>query len=370
MRITRLEVFSFPVPFKVVFRHASASRSKADNLIVAVQSDCGKVGYGEGCPRSYVTGETVETGRAFIGKHRDEICGAVASAQDLRAWIDSHRTEIDDNPSAFCAVEIAILDLLGKVTGCSTEEVLDSAPLEGAFQYSAILGDAPFLAYRWQLGRYWRRGFRDFKIKVSGDLQRDRRKISALKRKADPALRIRVDANNLWTSAEACSRHIADLGYRIFAVEEPLQPRDLDGFRLVSENCSAKIILDESVTRRDDLVGLEDPERWIVNIRVSKMGGVIRSLDIAQRAMQAGIGIVVGAQVGETSILTRSALTVMNAARPSLVGSEGAFGTHLLKEDLASPCLMFGSGGNIDTDKLNLREKPGQGLEIRDDLLV
>ena len=60
MRIQRLEVSSFPVPFRAVFRHASASRAQAENLIVAAYSDCGKVGYGEGCPRRYVTGETVE----------------------------------------------------------------------------------------------------------------------------------------------------------------------------------------------------------------------------------------------------------------------------------------------------------------------
>ena len=88
MHIQRLEVSSFPVPFRAVFRHASASRARAENLIVAARSDSGDIGYGEGCPRQYVTGETVESGAAFIRKHASSIIDRVTDAQSLRAWAD------------------------------------------------------------------------------------------------------------------------------------------------------------------------------------------------------------------------------------------------------------------------------------------
>jgi L-alanine-DL-glutamate epimerase-like enolase superfamily enzyme len=339
-------------------------------LIVAVHSECGQVGYGEGCPRSYVTGETVETGRQFIRKIRDAISEDVSDVESLRSWIDAHKMAIDENPSAFCAVEIAILDLLGKVNGCPVEAIVGTSPLEAVFGYSAVLGDAPYPAFWWQFRRYWKRGFRDFKIKVSGDLIRDKRKLSLLGRKAEQNLRVRVDANNLWTSADDCIRHVGSLCCDIFAIEEPLQPHDLDGFRQVGAGCSAKVILDESVTRIEHLDGLDDPGRWIVNIRVSKMGGIIRSLDVAQRAVRSGIGVIVGAQVGETSILTRSALTIMNAAKPNLVASEGAFGTYLLKEDLTVPCLMFGSDGMLDAGSSSIRDGAGLGLRIKGRSLI
>jgi len=370
MRITRLELFSFPVPFKVVFRHASASRRRAENLIVAAHSSCGRVGYGEGCPRSYVTGETVETGRRFIETYRDAMMGAITDAESLRAWIETNRETIDRDPSAFCAVETAILDLLGKIERRPVEQIVGAPPLEGAFAYSAILGDSPYLVYRLQLNRYWQRGFRDYKLKVSGNLTRDKRRVAALSRRSDPALRIRLDANNLWTSVAACTDHLTDLDGDIFAVEEPLQPRDLDGFREIAKTCRCKIILDESLTRAEQLAELQDAETWIVNVRVSKMGGIFRALGVAESAIRAGMGIIVGAQVGETSILTRSALAVMSAAKTNLVAAEGAFGTHLLKQDLAEPCLMFGFKGILDSGRLGLRDAPGLGLEIREDLLL
>jgi hypothetical protein len=55
----------------------------------------------------------------------------------------------------------------------------------------------------------------------------------------------------------------------------------------------------------------------------------------------------------------------MNANRANLVASEGAFGTHLLRHDLASPSLMFGAGGLLDTEKFDLGSCVGLGLQVR-----
>ena len=370
MRIKRLEVFRFPVPFKIVFRHASATRAQAENLIVAAYSDCGQVGYGEGCPRRYVTGETVEGGVAFIREHAAALTDAVEDEHSLRTWTGSHRTLIDQNPAAFCAVEIALLDLIGKVKQCPVEDLVGVPRLAGKVTYSAVLGDASSVAYWWQFRRYWKQGFRDFKVKVSGNLRRDHGKMRVFKNRADPLLRVRLDANNLWTSADACISHVKALSHGVFAIEEPLQKGDLEGFERVGEACRTRIILDESLLQIGQLEALVAVDRWIVNLRVSKMGGIIRSLDVAAKATALGIGIIIGAQVGETSLLTRAALTVMNAIRSNLVASEGAFGTHLLQQDLTSESLTFGAGGTLLVKNVGSNALPGLGLHVRPRVLV
>ena len=365
MRIERIDVFSYPVPFKAVFRHASASRAYAENLIVAVRADSGETGYGEGCPRHYVTGETIESGVAFIREHADAVVGSVGDEQSLRAWADAHRGVIDVNPSAFCAVELGVLDLLGKIRGVPVEDLVGAPRLDGGFTYSAVLGDAPYPAYWWQVRRYWKEGFRDFKVKVSGDAGRDHRKLRLLAKK--PQLRMRLDANNLWESADDCIRHINALPSRVLAIEEPLRAGDLEGFAEVGAACDTHIILDESVSRAGQVESLDDSGRWFVNIRVSKMGGLHRSLEVAERAASRGIGVIVGAQVGETSILTRAGLTVMQAVGSNLVASEGAFGTHLLREDLVPRSLMFGGGGVLTWED---SAAPGLGLDASERGLV
>ena len=364
MRIERLDAYSFPVPFKAVFRHASASRSRAENLIVAARSVDGVVGYGEGCPRDYVTGETVEGGAAFIRRHAQAIVDEVTDGASLRAWADAHRSEIDEHPAAFCAIELAVLDLLGKTEAVPVEDIVGVPRLDGGFTYSAVLGDSPYLVYRLQFFRYRRKGFTDFKVKVSGDLGRDRRKLRVF---GHEDLRVRLDANNLWGDVETCIAHLHALGGGVYAVEEPLSAGDLAGFERVSEECGVRIILDESLLRASQLDGLGNPERWIANVRVSKMGGIGRSLEVVERAVGLGMGVIVGAQVGETSILTRAGLTVMQAARPALVASEGAFGTHLLREDLTGESLMFGDGGVLTVPD---NAAPGLGLTVREGMLA
>jgi L-alanine-DL-glutamate epimerase-like enolase superfamily enzyme len=90
------------------------------------------------------------------------------------------------------------------------------------------------------------------------------------------------------------------------------------------------------------------------------MGGLLRALTVAAQAEALGISIVVGAQVGETSILTRTALTVANQYRGILMAQEGAFGTHLLEYDICDPPLMFGKAGRLSD--ISFYDRPGLGL--------
>jgi len=82
----------------------------------------------------------------------------------------------------------------------------------------------------------------------------------------------------------------------------------------------------------------------LFNIRLSKNGGLAGSLAIAKLAEEAGIKIQVGAQVGETGILSAAGRTFA-AHVPALTYIEGSFGTWLLTEDVTFDDLAFGLGG-------------------------
>jgi L-alanine-DL-glutamate epimerase-like enolase superfamily enzyme len=97
---------------------------------------------------------------------------------------------------------------------------------------------------------------------------------------------------------------------------------------------------------------------------VSKMGGLIRAIELIDEARARGIGVIVGAQVGETSLLTRAALTAARAAGDLLVAQEGAFGTFLLERDVCDPPLMFGAGGVIDAAAHPMLTAPGLGTFV------
>ncbi|HMF51233.1 MAG TPA: enolase C-terminal domain-like protein, partial [Candidatus Saccharimonadales bacterium] len=80
------------------------------------------------------------------------------------------------------------------------------------------------------------------------------------------------------------------------------------------------------------------------NIRLSKNAGISGSLAIALAAQAAGIKVQVGAQVGETGILS-AAGRIFAAHLPALAYAEGSFGTWLLTEDVTFESVAFGHGG-------------------------
>ena len=86
---------------------------KAGTVVVKAESPNGVVGVGEGCPREYVTGETIQTATSFFDAHR-EAWEQFRSLEDLKVWMTANSQRIDMNPVSWCAVELAFLDRWGK----------------------------------------------------------------------------------------------------------------------------------------------------------------------------------------------------------------------------------------------------------------
>ncbi|WP_455198545.1 mandelate racemase/muconate lactonizing enzyme family protein [Kaarinaea lacus] len=349
-----------------MFSHASASRNVTSTAWVIAKSEQ-HTGYGESCPRSYVTGETMASIISFFDNHRSDIQQNIIDLASLKSWVGGHSQEINDNPAAWCAIELALLDLFAKGENQSVEQLLGIPQLGGEFQYTAVLGDNQIEQFARQVDQYSAMAFVDYKVKISGDNEKDKEKLRYLAESVSGA-RIRLDANNLWHAASQANDYLNLLEAKLFAVEEPLQANDYEGLREVASTVNAKIILDESFLREEQFAFIKnDPSIWIINLRVSKMGGLLRSLAIAATARQLGIGLIIGAQVGETSLLTRAALSVANANRDILIAQEGAYGTILLEKDICQVPLMFGKGGKIHQEQLDALGPHGFGLAIEQD---
>lgn len=364
IRLQSLVCRPFAIPFTERFRHASADRAETLSVWVDATSEAGLVGCGESCPRPYVTGESLESVDAFFERHRDALCRDISGLAALGQFAARAAADIDANPAAWCAIELAVLDVVAQGQRAPIEATLSQARLAGEWRYSAVVGDADPATFERQVARYLAMGFLDFKVKLSGDLARDRLKLASLW--AATGVRVRVDANNLWREANDAIVFLSALGGPIVAVEEPLAPGAFDALSRVAGACGVPIVLDESVARANQVAALPgDPSQWIVNVRVSKMGGLVRALDVVTAARSAGMRVVVGAQVGETSLLTRAGLTVAQSAGAALFAQEGAFGTFLLTRDVCDPPLMFGAGGRLRVDDHPRLASPGLGITGR-----
>jgi L-Ala-D/L-Glu epimerase len=347
--ISRIAVLTAMLPFRLSFGHALAARSSSTNVYVKLTLDDGTVGFGEGVPREYVTGETVDGAVAALEQRlAPALLGrGVGDADAVPAMLEEVRAAAGDpnaDPAAWCALELAALDALGKRFGCSVQRWLGPNATPEVF-YDAII---PFVSPRilGPLALAVRAlGFKHVKIKVGGNLDKDLSALRTLRRVLGPHADLRVDANCVWTveqSLEAISRMRQ---YRISAVEQPVAADDFEGLKSITAATPEMIIVDES------LVSLDHARRLVemracdaFNLRVSKNGGLLTSRRIGQIALDAGLTCVVGAQVGESGLLS-AAGRHLAASLPSVRYVEGSAGRLLLKEDLTTENVLPGRGG-------------------------
>lgn len=373
------------IPLRSNFKHASQERRLSDSVWVeAMRGEC--TGLGEGCPRSYVTGENTAGALAWIEALLPQILAEISDLQGLKAWVKHNERIIDTHPAAWCAVETALLDLFAKEKAESLEALLGLPELRGPFQYTAVLSDDAPEKFKKTLQAYFEMGFKDFKFKISADAKKDQEKFELFaqmveRKSMQNTARLRLDANNVWAgNGLGAGAYLSALEIPVFAIEEPLAARDIGGLSALSVEHNIGIVLDESLCNAGDLKGFRDqPGRWIANLRISKMGGILRSLDLISEFQNQNMGIIVGAQVGETSILSRVALCAAQASGSSLLAQEGAFGTLLLEYDPVHPLIVFGAGGaltyppagsegplpGLGLQKCDSAKKSGQGVQIQ-----
>src|SRR5689334_22092506 len=118
MRVVELEARPGRIPLRRKVSHASHVRTDTDNVVVRCVLSDGTVGYGEGVPRDYVTGETIDFSldllkRSDLPKQLtacDDFLSAVHMAERLRLAPVPGDDRLIQGNAARCAVELALLD--------------------------------------------------------------------------------------------------------------------------------------------------------------------------------------------------------------------------------------------------------------------
>ena len=363
----RIEVEPLHLPLRVSFKQASFTRNTSESIWASV-SRGGVIGYGEGCPRSYVTSENVVTAISWLHSVLPEIENECTSYEALVQLTYLKRSAIDQHPAAWCAIETGLLDLFAKENNTSVEKLIGMDDPLGIYAYTAVLGDSEITTYQAQLSRYFKWGFKDFKIKLNGELRRDRKRIKLWNEMCEAAevgeFSLRVDANNLWgDDTSAAIKHLEKLRHSIIAVEEPLAPKKAVDLSRISTELGLPVILDESLSVLRDLDSYESlPGEFIGNMKISKLGGIIRSREMVNSLKKRSWNMIIGAHVGETSIMTRAGMCIARDVGELLFGHEGAFGTLLLEREPISPSLMFGAKGHLDLSQPYVVESEGEAI--------
>jgi L-alanine-DL-glutamate epimerase-like enolase superfamily enzyme len=358
MRVVELTAFQVHIPLRRPVRHASHARTATDNLIVRCVLADNTQGFGEGVPRDYVTGETIESSLALL-KRSDlisqlepcrDFAEAVALAERLQlASVTGDERQCQGN-AARCAIELAILDAYGRRFGMPLTSVTsliapDLYEPRQWVRYSGVITSSQGWKVRLAAWRLWVYRFRHIKVKVGIAGQDDVKRLRLIRRRVGRKTDLRVDANEAWPPAEVVQRIRALEPFHISAVEQPVPHADVDTLAEVRKQVQTPIMLDESLcSHLDAEQAIAKGTCDLFNLRLSKCGGFIPSLRLAQLARQHGLGCQLGCQVGETAILS-AAGRAFAASVGGLRYLEGSFDRHLVREALATTDITFGWGG-------------------------
>lgn len=305
------------------------STSRRD-VIVRVEDDEGRVGWGEAAP---YYGETAER---------------IAAELESRRGLQGRPLERGGEPEgrrARAALEAARLDIEAQIRGVTVCELFGGDPTS-LLRTSLTLGQASPDELARKASEAL--GFGILKLKVG--TPHDEEAVRAV-REVHPTAVLRADANGAWTEQEAPA-HIEMLArHGVMFIEQPLPPGDPGAYRRLRPKSALPVYADESIQGADDIALLEGGIDGIV-VKVGKLGGLRPTLACIEAARAAGLGVMIGCMIESSAGITAAAHLASRCDHADLDG-------HLLIEGDPFDGVLLEGGA------LRLPARPGLGLRRR-----
>ncbi|MEO5940841.1 MAG: dipeptide epimerase [Candidatus Limnocylindrales bacterium] len=299
-------------PFRIA-RSDHDAGSAVTTVVVELRDDRhpGVVGIGEGYPDRFY-GDTVETMEAVFPLLLDAVGAFEPTAAGLASAGERMAAAIAHHGGAKCAIDIALHDLVGKVTGASIADLLDLHDPIPPTDFTLGLDEPAIVAER----AIRAARFPALKIKCGGPS--DIATLEAVR--AVYAGPLRVDANTGWQPDDALDLlpELERLGVEL--IEQPFPARRLDQLRWLQERSALPIVADESAVTIADLDGLVGVVAG-VNVKLAKCGGVGPARAMLVRARELGIRTFLGCMEETTVAIAASAAVASLAEWVDLDGN-------------------------------------------------
>ena len=352
-RVSRVYLSLVPLRVRGVFRIAGWEARVSETLVARVELSDGTVGWGEAAPAPRVTGEHAEAALEAARLAATRLAGL--EAEELGAALALLDRVLWRSPAARAALVNALFDAYGRLHGvplCNLLGGCRARRLETLVTVS--LGSPEEMAAR--ALRLVSEGYRRLKVKLGGPVELDVERVRAVREAVGEGVVLTVDANQAWSYWEAV-RFLGEaprLGVAL--VEQPLPARDYEGLARLSQVSRVPIAVDESVLEPGDVARLYALGfRGVVNVKVSRVGGVDRAAAALRLAESLGLGTMIGCML-ESSLATLSSLHVAATTSPSFVDLDSP----LLIED-PSGCPVYEARGVLRVPL----DEPGVGCEPR-----
>ena len=366
MRIRSLEAFELPVKLRRPIRHASHVRHRNDTLIVRCELDDGHVGWGEGLPRPYVTGETIDSvWRHLTATDFAQLADLAFNAPtDIVPAFDRFRlARVNADPdvetrecfgnTVRCAIELSLLDAVCRSARCSVGDLLRSLPETAELavkrqevRYSGVITSSRNAISQYRSAIRMRLfGFQQVKVKVGADDIDDVACLRRVRRVLGRGVDLRLDANEAWHADDVAANVRRLEQFQPTCLEQPVSHGEVAALSDIRREVTIPIMLDESLCCREDADrAIADGTCDLFNLRISKCGGLISCVRLAALAQQHELGYQLGCLVGETGILS-AAGRQFACSIANIRYLEGSYDRFLVRDALTAENLTFGYRG-------------------------
>jgi L-alanine-DL-glutamate epimerase-like enolase superfamily enzyme len=363
MKIDNVTVYPVLLPFASEFSHSLRKRNSVKNIIVQVVAQQGKIkGYGEGAPRSFVTGESQDSAARSISRFitLDNFPWELNHVSQIWNFVDGLFHGKAHNAS-ICALETALLDALGKSQGRNIIDYFSKDFMTNKVYYGAALP----LAGKQRIVEICRlikkMKVKKVKLKLGKDLSQNKEILEAVYRVFGANCDLKADVNCVWNYALALKHKSLIKDYGIKVIEQPMGPNhpETADFADLMQKTGVVLMADESACSLDDMKKIAgDGYYKMINVRLSKCGGFRNSLKIIDYLRSNGISFQIGCHLGESGILSAAGRILCLLCRDA-VYCDGSYDEFLLEKNVTVEDVSMGPGGEAGPLK-----GAGLGIEV------
>jgi L-alanine-DL-glutamate epimerase-like enolase superfamily enzyme len=358
VKITKIRLYQVRLPMKEgSYSWANQSYTAFDSTVVRIDTDEGVYGVGEICP----------LGPAYLPAYAEGARSGIATmAPDLIGQDPTQVVAIDGlmetllkgHPYVKSAVDIACYDIWGKVTGQPVCNLLGGR-LQDEVRLFKVVSRAEPAVMAEKLISYQEQGFNQFQMKVGSDPDIDIERIRKVASALQPGNKLAADANCGWRQHDAV-RVVSAVSDMSLYIEQPCET--YEECRVVRDHTTQPMILDECMdSLRAVIRGHQERAMDVINLKISRMGGLTKSRVIRDVCMQLGIIMTIedtwGGEIADAAIAHLAHSTPRNFHFQSSAFQE--YATH-----------PIASGGPVIKDGfMAMSSAPGLGVEPDWDLL-
>lgn len=334
------------------WKFARATVPQLEGHVLVLSDDQGHrgLGYAHAIPAISTHGAGAQAALALLAPLLVGRC-----VDDLAAIVEDIDAVLAFNPSIKAAIDMALHDLLARRLGVPVH-VLLGGRLHDSIAQSRILAIKSPAEMAAKAAALAEEGYRQLKLKLSGDSDLDATRIAEVRSAVGPAVALTLDPNQSYDAKQMMRAFARIEHHDIALIEQPVPAADWAGLALLTRSLPVAIEADESAQTVHDVFRLvADRVVDVINLKVTKLGGLRRFMQAVRICEAGNVGCRVGAAFGP-ALMQAMSVQAASTVKSLPFACELSEHQHLLDDPFTELAVVRGT--------IAVPQAPGCGIQF------